>query len=66
VRHTNLFHSLACFGAAGQLVLLDRTRVINTYCQTNAELCTEWKKTAWKTFEETIGQGQNRSVRPNS
>ena len=63
--HTSLFDSLTCFRAAGQLVLLDSTIVINTYCQTNAELCTKLKKTAWKTFEETIGQGQNRSVRSN-
>ena len=65
VGHTSLFHSLTCFGAAGQLVLLDSTTVINTYYQTNAELCIKWKKMTWKTFEETIGQGQNRSIRPN-
>jgi hypothetical protein len=29
----------------------------------NAELKTEWKKMTWKTFEETIRRGRNRSIK---
>jgi hypothetical protein len=29
----------------------------------NAELYTEWTKTSWKTFEETIRRGRYRSIK---
>ena len=29
----------------------------------NAEFWTKWKKTTWKTFEETVGRGRNRSIK---
>ena len=29
----------------------------------SAELQTEWTKTTWKAFEETIGRGRNGSIR---
>ena len=32
-------------------------------CQNNAELYTKWTKTTWKTFEETIRRGWNRSIK---
>jgi len=29
----------------------------------NAELQTKWKKTIWKSFEEVIRRGRNRSIK---
>jgi hypothetical protein len=39
------------------------TRKNTTGCQNNAELYTKWTKTIWKTFEETIRRGRNRSLK---
>jgi len=32
----------------------------------NTELSTKWMKTTWKTCEENIKRGRNRSIKPNS
>jgi len=29
----------------------------------NAELWTKWTKTTWKTFQETVRRGRNRSIK---
>jgi hypothetical protein len=39
------------------------TRKEQQDAKNNAELETKWVKKTWKTFEETIRQGQNRSIK---
>jgi len=35
----------------------------NRMTESNAELWTKWMKATWKTFEETIRRGRNRSIK---
>ena len=35
----------------------------NNRMSKNAELWTQWTKTTWKTFEETVRRGRSRSIK---
>jgi CRISPR/Cas system-associated protein Csx1 len=48
----------------GRIVLATAGFKMNKYVnvKNNSELYTKWRKTNWKTFEETIRRSRNRSI----